>query len=69
MTFHEIRQQTILIKYYALFFIFWKSRKIWKCCLLQIIGGALWVNVKPGTTYLPDGKWLQELKPSRLQAK
>ena len=23
---------------------FWKSSKIWKCCLLQIIGGALWVK-------------------------
>ena len=24
---------------------FWKSNKIWNCGLLQIIGGALWVNV------------------------
>ena len=23
---------------------FWKSGKIWNCCLLQIIGGALWVK-------------------------
>ena len=38
-------QQTILMKYHALFVIFWKSSKIWKCRLLQIIGGALWVKV------------------------
>ena len=37
-------QQTILMKYHALFF-FWKSGKIFNCRLLQIIGGAL--RVKP----------------------
>ena len=37
-------QQTILMKYHALFVIFEKS-KIWNCRLLQIIGGALRVNV------------------------
>ena len=26
---------------------FWKAGKFWKCCLLQIIGGALWVNRLP----------------------
>ena len=26
---------------------FWKSSKIWNCRLLQIIGGALWVNLYP----------------------
>ena len=34
-------QQTILMKYLALFVIFEKSCKIWNCRLLQIIGGAL----------------------------
>ena len=34
-------QQTILIKYHALFI---KSGKIWNCRLLQIIGGALLVK-------------------------
>ena len=36
--------QTILMKYHALFVIFEKSSKIWNGCLLQIIGGALWVE-------------------------
>ena len=40
-------QQTILIKYHALFVIFEKRGKIWNCRLLQIIGGALWVKDKP----------------------
>ena len=35
-------QQTILMKYHALFVIFEKSSKI--CRLLQIVGGALWVK-------------------------
>ena len=39
-------QQTILMKY-ALFVIFEKSIKIWNCRLLQVIGGALWVNCFP----------------------
>ena len=39
-------QQTILMKYHALFVIFEKSSKILNCRLLQIIGGALWVNGK-----------------------
>ena len=38
-------QQTILMKYRALFVIFEKKKqqsfKIWNCCLLQIIGGTL----------------------------
>ena len=37
-------QQTILMKYHALFVIFEKSGKIWNCRLLQIIGGALRVD-------------------------
>ena len=37
-------QQTILMKYHALFVIFEKNSKIWNCRLLQIIGGALWDN-------------------------
>ena len=37
-------QQTILMKYHALFDIFEKSGKILNCCLLQIIGGPLWVK-------------------------
>ena len=41
-------QQTILMKYHALFVIFWKSVKILNCRLLQIIGGAL--RVKEGKT-------------------
>ena len=41
-------QQTILIKYHALFVIFEKAAKFEiNCCLLQIIGGALWVNTVP----------------------
>ena len=39
-------QQTILIKYHALFVIFEKSIKIWNCRLLKIIGGALRVMEK-----------------------
>ena len=39
-----IRQQTILMKYHALFVIFEKAAKIWNCRLLQIIVGALRVN-------------------------
>ena len=39
-------QQTILVKYHALFFSFEeKNGQIWKCRLLQIIGGALWVKI------------------------
>ena len=38
MLFHE-NQQTILVKYHALFVNFEKAAK-----LLQIIGGALWVK-------------------------
>ena len=38
-------QQTILMKYHALFVIFEeKNSKIWNCRLLQIKGGALRVN-------------------------
>ena len=36
-------QQTILVKYQALFVIF-ESGKIWNCHLLQIKGGTLWVK-------------------------
>ena len=32
------------MKFHALFVIFEKSSEIWICCLLQIIGGALWVK-------------------------
>ena len=41
-------QQTILMKYHALFVIFEKSSNIINCRLLQIIGGAFWVNGSPG---------------------
>ena len=34
------------MKYHALFVIFKKSSKILNCRLLQLIGGALWVNLK-----------------------
>ena len=37
-------QQTILMKYHALFVIF-EKRQIFNRRLLQIIGGALWVKV------------------------
>ena len=37
-------QQTILIKYHALFVIFEKAANF-EIVVLQIIGGALWVNV------------------------
>ena len=37
-------QQTILIKYHALFVIFEKSNTILNCRLLQVIGGTLWVT-------------------------
>ena len=37
-------QQSILMKYHALFVIFEKSAN-WNCRPLQIIGGALWVKV------------------------
>ena len=37
-------QQTILMKYHALFVIFEKSGKILNCRLLQIIGGFLWIK-------------------------
>ena len=39
-------QQTILMKYHALFVIFEKSEKIWNCRLLQIVGGALRVKIE-----------------------
>ena len=35
----------ILLKYHALFVIFEKDGKFWNCRLLQIIDGALWVNI------------------------
>ena len=44
-------QQTILIKYHALFVIFEKSGKICNRLLLQIIGGASSVNNNYHTTY------------------
>ena len=31
---------------------FWKSSKIWNCRLLQIIGGALWINKRVKILYL-----------------
>ena len=39
-----VSQQTILMKYHALFAIFWKSSNILNCRLLQVIGDALRVN-------------------------
>ena len=38
-------EQTILMKYHALFIIFEKTAKFLNCRLLQIIGGALRVNI------------------------
>ena len=38
-------QQTILMKYHALFVILKKQKKVANCLLLQIIGGALWVKI------------------------
>ena len=38
-------QQTIVMKYHALFVNFDKSSNICNFRLLQIIGGALWVNM------------------------
>ena len=32
------------MKYHALFVIFEKAANFLNCCLLQIIGGTLWVN-------------------------
>ena len=43
--------------YQALLVIFEKSNKIWKCCLLQIIGGALWVKFVdpyPANIFCPE---------------
>ena len=54
-------QQTILMKYHALFVIFEKAAKICNCRLLQIIGGALRVKT------VADGKlWrtFLDYKPS-----
>ena len=34
------------MKYHTLF-----DSKIWNCCLLQIVGGALWVNVIGGCSF------------------
>ena len=39
-----VYQQTILMKYHALFVIFEKAAKNIKCRLLQIMGGALRVK-------------------------
>ena len=39
-------QQTILVKYHALYVIFEKVEIFWNCRLLQIKGGALWVNLE-----------------------
>ena len=41
-------QQTILMNYHALFVIL-KNSKIWNCCLQQIVGGALLVNIETNT--------------------
>ena len=47
MILHDNRlpKQAILMKYHVLFVIFEKAEKICNCRLLQIIGGALRVNL------------------------
>ena len=49
-------QQTILMKYHALFF-FLKNGKIWNCRLLQIIGFALSVNTSPEDFAMEAWPW------------
>ena len=44
MIFH-LNQQTIHMRYEALFVIFEKNNTIWKCHLLHVRGGALRVNI------------------------
>ena len=53
------------MKYHALFVIL-ESGKIWNCRLLQIIGGALWVN-KFKTTDLPVLEFQTFFRDSQLQ--
>ena len=36
----------LILKYHALFVNFIKSSKIGNCCLLQIVGGALYVDLE-----------------------
>ena len=57
-------QQTILMKYHALFVIFEKTAKF-EICLLQIIGGAL--RVKTDGTNVPFS--IQHLLISLYQAR
>ena len=51
-------QQTILMKYHALFVIFLKKRQNFNCRLLQIICGALWVNTFRNTIRVSN-IWIQ----------
>ena len=56
-------EQTILMKYHALYVIFEKGGKIWNCGLLQIIGGALWVKMPPEIC----SRWLFSSEPSAIK--
>ena len=42
-------QQTNLMKYHDLYVVFEKSNTIRNCRLLQMVGGALWVNEQEKT--------------------
>ena len=59
-------QQTILMKYYALFVIFEKSSNIWNCRLLQIIGGALRIKREPLVFSCADSQFLRKPVPKAL---
>ena len=41
---------------------FWKSSKIWNCCLLQIIGGTLWVKSSSTCTTIRHWWWFRQGK-------
>ena len=45
MVFHENRLPSDDSHEISWFDIFENGGKIWNCCRLQIIGGALWVNI------------------------
>ena len=62
-------QQTILMKYHALFVIFEKSGKIWNFHLLQIIGGASRVNTDLFCLLSHDFTRFSSDKPYRQQSK
>ena len=57
-------EQTILMKYRALFVIFEKISKIWNCRLLQIVGGALCINTS-GTAALIIHFWVIRRKMNK----